>query len=128
MLNILACFFSLFLVAKFLVDGLNHGLGEGQAGTLTLADQLPLFGGVKQIQGLLVVVEFGLAGGHISEQFMDNRDSLKTVFVMFGGLNLQIFIFLECLFVFAEFHQLQTHVVFGFEPFLREVLLQFSHI
>ena len=75
-----------------------------------------------------MVVEFGLAGGHISEQLMDNRDTLKTVFVMFGGLNLQVFIFLECLFIFALFHQLQTHMVFSFEPFLREILLQFSHI
>ena len=38
MLNILACLFSLFLVSKFFVDSLDHGLGKGQASTLTLAD------------------------------------------------------------------------------------------
>ncbi len=109
------------------MDALDHGFGEGQPCAFAFADQLPLFGGVEQIEGLLVVVEFGLAGGHVAEDVVDDGDALEPVLVVHGGLALQVFVLLQRLPVVALLHPLDSDVVFSLEPLLRELLLQSTH-
>lgn len=73
--------FSAVAVAELIVDVFNHGLSEGQACAFPLADELPILGTIEQVQGLLVVVEFGLAGGHVPEDIMHDRNALKAIVI-----------------------------------------------
>lgn len=127
MLDIFRRLLRRLLVADLLVDALDHGFSEGQAGALPLTDQLPVLGGVEQIESLFVVVESGLTSGHVPEDVMHDGDTLKSVLVVDGGLSLQIPVLLQGLLEPVLLHPLQGNVVLSFEPLLRELLLQFLH-
>ena len=114
-------------VADLLMHALDHGLGQRQPCALAFAHQLPLFGRVEQIQGLFVVVELGLAGGHIPKNIVDYGNSLEAVLVMQGGFRFQIFILLKRLSIVPLLHPLNSYIVLSLEAFLGKLLLESAH-
>lgn len=75
-------FFCAATVSQLVVDVFNHGFGKGEACAFSFADELPVLGAVEQVQGLFVVVEFGLTGGHVPENIMHDWNTLKAIIVI----------------------------------------------
>ena len=65
-----------------MVHVLDHLFGQDEGGAFALARLKPVLCAVQKVEGLLVVVEFGLAQSQVSEYFMDQGDTLHLVIVI----------------------------------------------
>ena len=75
-----------------------------------------------------MVVELGLAGGHVPEDIMHDGNTLKAIIVEKGALILQIFKLLQRIFDLILFHECKPEVILSLEVFLNKFLLQFPHV
>ncbi len=75
-----------------------------------------------------MIIQFGLAGCHITEYVMDDGDSFEAMVIVFRTLFLQISEFLHCLFDLLLFHEAESEIILSFEVDLYEFLFQLAHV